>query len=172
MKYARINALAVAVAIVLAAPTSLLADDPSGIPMRKAGHWELKTTMDEGRGPREQTLTMCIEAEMEKNTVAASAADHKKNCSKYEVTSTAAGTTVEAICNFNERDVTSRTEMTGDFQTAFAVKIDSTTSGVHLGQSVAIKRTIVQEGKYLGESCGDLRAGEAMGTDGAKVVVQ
>ena len=172
MKHASINALALAVAIVLAAPSNLLADDPSALPMRKAGHWELKTVMDEGRGPREQTLTMCIDAEMEKNTVAASAADHKQNCSKYEVKSTAAGTTVEAICKFNERDVTSRTEMTGDFQSAFEVKIESTTSGVHLGQSVAIERTIVQEGKFLGESCGDLQAGEAMGTDGAKVLVQ
>jgi hypothetical protein len=52
------------------------------------------------------------------------------------------------------------------------VKIDSTTSGVQDSQTVSIKRVIEQQGKYLGESCGDLKAGEAMGTDGTKILVQ
>ena len=33
-------------------------------------------------------------------------------------------------------------------------------------------QVIEQQGKYLGESCGDLKAGEAMGTDGTRVMVQ
>jgi hypothetical protein len=37
---------------------------------------------------------------------------------------------------------------------------------------VSVKRTITQDGTYLGESCGDLRAGEAMGSDGHKIMVQ
>ena len=150
----------------------MLAEEASELPIRKAGQWELKTVMDEGRGPREQILTMCIDADMEKKTVAASTADHKANCSKYEVKRTGETTTVEATCVFNERNVTSHTEMSGDFQTAFEVKIESTTSGTDHGQSIAIKRTIVQDGKYVGASCGDLQAGEAKGTDGKKVLVQ
>ena len=41
-------------------------------------------------------------------------------------------------------------------------------------ESVArsVKRTITQDGKYMGESCGDLKAGEAMGSDGHKILVQ
>jgi hypothetical protein len=62
--------------------------------------------------------------------------------------------------------------MSGDFETAFKVTINSTTSGEQDGQSVTVKRTIVQDGKYLGESCGDLKAGEAMGSDGKKIMVQ
>ena len=45
--------------------------------------------------------------------------------------------------------------------------ISSTTSGIQDSQSISIKRVIEQQGKYLGESCGDLKAGEAMGTGGA-----
>jgi hypothetical protein len=62
--------------------------------------------------------------------------------------------------------------MSGDFETAFKVTIRSTTSGEERGQSVSVKRTITQAGKYLGESCGDLEAGEAMGADGHKIMVQ
>ena len=72
----------------------------------------------------------------------------------------------------NGRDVESRTEMKGDFQTAFDVTINSTTSGIQDSQSVSVKRMIEQQGKFLGKSCGDLKAGEAMGTDGTRLMVQ
>jgi len=145
------------------------ADD---LPLRKAGRWEMKTVMVEGGAPHEQTLTMCVDADMERNTAAASDMEHKKSCSKYEVKKTAAGVVVEATCNMNGRDVESHTEMSGDFANAFQIKIDSTTSGIEGAQTMSIKRTITQDGKYLGASCGELKAGEAMGSDGTKIMVQ
>jgi hypothetical protein len=152
---------------------ALGAADDIDLPARKAGQWELKTVMDEGNGPKEQMLTMCIDADMEKNTVAASKADHKENCSKYEVKKDGDKIVVNATCKFNERNVESATEMSGDFATTFQVKIDSTTSGTDgNNQSISVKRAITQTGKYLGESCGDLKAGEAKGSDGKKVYVQ
>jgi hypothetical protein len=146
------------------------ADTP--LPLRKAGRWEQKSTMEEGGKKHDQTLTICIDADMERNTAAASVAEHKQHCSKYEVNKEGASVIVSATCNMNGRDVESRTEMSGDFQNAFVIKIDSTTSGIQESQTVSIKRVIEQEGKYLGESCGDLKAGEAMGTDGTKIMVQ
>jgi len=156
----------------LAAISPLFAGDDIELPMRKAGQWELSTIMNEGDGPKEQALTMCIDAEMERTTVAASKADHKENCSKYEVKKDGDKIVVDAKCKFNERDVESTTEMSGDFATTFEVKIASTTSGTDGNRSISVKRTITQTGKYLGESCGDLKAGEAKGTDGKKVLVQ
>lgn len=142
------------------------------LPERKAGLWELTTTMDEGQGPVDRTLTMCIDAEMERNTVIASLIEHKQQCSKYDITREGDKTVVDMSCRFETRDVRGRTEMSGDFQSALLVKIESTTSGNHRGQSVAVKRTITQTGRYLGESCGDLTGGEAMGSDGTRVMVQ
>ena len=142
------------------------------LPLRKAGRWEQKTSMEEGGKKHEQTLTICIDAEMERNTALASDAEHKKSCSKYEVRKVGDTVIVESNCNMNKRDVESRTEMSGDFQSAFNVKINSTTSGMQDSQSVSVKRVIEQQGKFLGESCGDLKAGEAMGTDGTRLMVQ
>ncbi|KAB2942574.1 MAG: DUF3617 domain-containing protein [Hyphomicrobium sp.] len=152
-------------------PSAVLASD-TALPLRKAGKWEQKTVMDEGGKKHEQTLTICIDADMERSTALASDAEHKKSCSKYEVKKDGAAVIVTATCKMNGRDVESRTEMSGDFQAAFTVKIDSTTSGIQDSQSISVKRVIEQQGKYLGESCGDLQAGEAMGTDGKKVFVQ
>jgi superfamily I DNA/RNA helicase len=105
-------------------------------------------------------------------TAMASAAEHKQRCSKYDVKKDGSGVVVEATCNMNGRDVESRTEMSGDFQKTFNVKITSTTSGIQDSQSIAIDRVIEQQGTYLGESCGDLKAGEAMGSDGTRLMVQ
>jgi len=160
-----------ATAGVVLAPVAALADDVV-LPLRKAGRWEQKTTMDEGGKKHEQTLTICIDADMERNTAAASDVEHKRNCSAYEVTKEGENVVVQATCKMNGRDVESRTEMSGDFQSAFTVKISSTTSGLLDSQSIAIKRVIEQEGRYLGESCGELKAGEAMGSDGTKIMVQ
>ncbi len=142
------------------------------LPLRKAGKWEQKTVMDEGGKKHEQTLTICIDTEMERNTALASAAEHKTRCSKYDVKQDGENFVIEATCNMNHRDVESRTEMSGDFQKTFNVKITSTTSGVQDSQSIAIPRVIEQHGTYVSESCGDLKAGEAMGTDGTRVMVQ
>ena len=93
------------------------------MPARKPGLWELKTVMDEGNGPRDQTLKMCIDERMEQNTVAASLADHKANCAKYDIKVADGVTTAEGDCTYNERQVISHTEMKGDFKSAFEIKI-------------------------------------------------
>jgi hypothetical protein len=77
-------------------------------------------------------------------------------------------------CSFNGRHVESLTEMEGDFSKVFKIKISSTTSDTREAtqQTVTVKRIILQDGTYLGESCGDLRPGEALSADGSKILVQ
>lgn len=149
-----------------------VAADSVRLPERKAGLWELATTMDEGLGPRDQTMKLCIDADMERTTVESSAREHAKQCSRYDISRQGDKTVVDMACQFASRHVVSRTEMIGDFQTTFEVDIDSTTSGEQNQQTVSVKRKITQKGKYLGESCGDLVGGEAMGSDGSRALVQ
>lgn len=158
-------------ACLLALSGAAFAED-ARLPERKAGLWELHTVMDEGLGPVDQSMTLCVDADMERTTLATSGEEHAQKCSKYEVTRDGDKTVVDMSCQFASRHVQSRTEMSGDFKTALSVKIESTTSGDHNGQTVAVKRTITQTGKYLGESCGDLVGGEAKAPDGTKVMVQ
>jgi hypothetical protein len=169
MKLLAFGALTTAASVLAFSPT--LADTPR-MPERKAGLWRMATTMDEGRGPVMQDLTMCIDADMERMTVAASQAEHGKQCSKYEIARKDDKTVVEMSCQFSGRQVVSKTELSGDFQAAFLVKIESTTSGEQKSQSVSVKRTISQIGTYLGTDCGDLAGGEAKAPDGTRVMAQ
>lgn len=157
----------------LSVVAAFAAGEPT-LPHRKAGLWELKTSMDEGAGPREQSMKMCIDASMEANTVLASISEHKKNCEKYDIKQEAGRTVVDMVCMFNERHVASLTEMDGDFSSAFKIKITSTTTDTKVStqQSIIVKRTILQDGKYLSENCGELKAGEAEAPDGTKLLVQ
>lgn len=174
MRVKGLSTLVCAGAALLLSTASYAADDAAKLPTRKAGLWELKSTMDEGMGPRENTIKMCVDATMESNMVNASITEHKASCEKYDIKKADAGTTVDAACTYSGRHVNSVTEMTGDFANAFTVKINSTTSDekASTGQSVVVKRTITQEGKYLDTSCGDLKPGEAITPDGTKVTVQ
>jgi hypothetical protein len=151
-------------------------EDALDLPLRKAGLWAVHTETDEGKGMRSQDLSMCIGEAMERTAVQRSGAENRANCPKYDVKKTSEGTTVDAQCTYDDRKVTSRTELQGDFTTVFKVKVESTTSGnaprAQGGQPVNVHRIIRQEGKYVGESCGDLQAGEAKTASGATVTVQ
>lgn len=152
------------------------ADEKLDLPLRKAGLWDVNTQTDEGHGKRDQKLTMCIGEEAERNTVRTSSAENRANCPKYVVSKSSAGTIVDALCFYDDRKVTTHTELSGDFTTEFQVKVESSVSGnaprTQGGAPVDVKRTILQSGKYLGESCGELSAGEAKTANGVKVVVQ
>lgn len=172
-----LRAFAVLVAAATVCGTALsTAEETLDLPLRRAGLWEVRTQTDEGNGMRSQDLTMCIGDAMERTAVRTSGAANRANCSKYEVKKTSDGTTVDAQCTYDDRKVTSRTELHGDFTSVFKVKVESTTSGnapkAQGGHPVNVHRIILQEGKYLGESCGDLKAGEAKTAIGSTVTVQ
>ncbi len=48
---------------------------------------------------------MCIDADMERTTVAASADEHGKQCEKYAITQHGENTVVEMSCRFSGRQV-------------------------------------------------------------------
>lgn len=153
---------------------ALAAEEANQFPLRKAGSWELKTTMDQGKGPQEQpVITMCVETSMEASTAKASMIEHAATCTKYDVKRDGQTTVIDADCTFGIQNTKSRTEMSGDFQAAFTVKIESTTmQQARDGKDVPVNRVINQTGRYLGEACGDLKHGEAMTADGTKLMVQ
>jgi hypothetical protein len=170
MNYAVPAAFFAAVAAVWSAPASA---EQLELPQRQAGKWKLDTAMDEGRGPKSQSLTMCITEELEKSTVAAAKSSHQANCSRYDIKRDGDKTLVESECAYAVDKVTSSTEMTGDFKTSFNVKIATTTiTTPPAGKPIRRERTITQIGAYLGADCGDIKPGEAVSEDGSRVMVQ
>lgn len=168
----KLCATLLASAVYLAQPSPVSANEVE-LPKRQAGKWKLVTEMDEGRGPKAQTLTMCITDEMEASTVAAAKSAHQSNCGRYDIKREGDKTMVSSDCTYAVDKVTSTTEMSGDFKTAFSVKIATTTlTQPPSGNVIRRERTINQTGEYLGADCGDIKAGEAVADDGSRVMVQ
>lgn len=169
-----------ALSVGLVVSVSALGAAADGLPTRRAGLWELTSAMDDGSGKREQKLKICIDAEMEKTTVQSSMAEHQANCSSYDIKKSGDKVSVDAECVFNKSHVSSRTEMSGDFSSAFQVRISSRTWRLNeqkgdqpaTPQTRIVTRVIEQAGSFVGAECGDLKPGEAVGTDGQKVLVQ
>ncbi len=174
MNLFRIRLVVMTAAFAAAPAMAAQAGENGGLPLRKGGQWELKTVMDEGGGPRgEHALQICIDDAMEKSTAEASRREHEASCASYQLKSEGEKTVVESDCTFEMQAIQSRTEMSGDFKTAFTVKIESTTVRSGGGQSVPVKRTITQTGRYVGTACqAGLAPGEAMASDGTKMNVQ
>lgn len=175
MKRFPLHAIA-ALALLVGSAQLHAAEQTVELPLRKAGLWDVRTETDEGRGVSKQALTMCIGEQMEQDTVRAGMTDNRSNCSRYEIKKAGDAVTVDAACTYDERQVTNHTELKGDFKTSFLVTVESSTQGKAPrsmgGQPVDVQRKIRQEGKYLGESCGELKAGEAKTADGQLVTVQ
>ncbi len=161
-----------AIAILIMGSAGGPASSAETLPTRKGGLWEQNTTMDQGEGPREHTMTLCIDESMEKLTVFASIKHHKDNCTKYEIKNSDGTTVVDSDCVLNDRPVTSTTKMTGDFQSGFQIEIETRTTLSDNGRSRVMTRHISQMGKYLGADCGDLKPGEAKGSNGDRIMVQ
>lgn len=148
--------------------------DAPEIPQRQAGMWQIKTEIDEGKGAVKQALTMCVDAALEKQTAEQSKTEHQSSCSRYDIKRDGDKTVIDAQCAYAVDEVSSRTEISGDFKTAFDVKITSTTLTRVPNRPDPITRTrvITQKGDRLGDSCGDLKPGEAKGEDGRPILVQ
>lgn len=165
-----------AVAVVACANAIAAAEDGAALPLRKAGLWDVRTQTNEGNGMKEQRLALCIGEQMERDTVRVSGEQNRINCPKYIVSKTREGTVVDAVCFYDDRKVATHTELTGDFETAFKVKVESSVSGSaprsQGGAPVDVTRTILQDGTYVGADCGRLNAGDALTADGRTVTVQ
>ncbi|MEQ8824292.1 MAG: DUF3617 family protein [Filomicrobium sp.] len=142
------------------------------LPTRKSGLWEQKTVMNQGDGPRDHTMTLCIDDAMEKSTAEKSVKQHKESCTKYEIKKSDGKTEVVSDCVFNDRPVSSNTTMSGDFEKSFKIQIETKTTLTDKGRSRVMTRTIDQKGTYLGADCGDLKPGEAKGSNGDRIMVQ
>lgn len=96
------------------------------LPPRRAGLWEITMTT-EGRKLPPQTSQHCIDAETDKlmNTMGSG----MTTCSKQDVQRSGSTVTVDSVCKVGAATVTSHSVVTGDFNSAYTVKVTSTRKG-------------------------------------------
>jgi len=144
-------------AIVAAAPVQ--ADE---LPIRKAGLWETKNSTAGA------TTRLCVDAAFEKTN--GMLMMEKEMCSKLDIRKTANGYTVDAAeCNVVAgMVVTSRSEISGDFNSAYTVTVTSRTQGGLAGKEISETITTIQA-KWLGACPADWKPGDIELPGGKKI---
>jgi len=153
--------------IALAATTGARADE---LPMRKAGLWDIRVISSGMPGMNAQHCTdPSVEKEMFAEILGKNG--HIDQCSKHEVHKTDAGYTVESECTAAGITMTTHSNITGDFDSAFTM---TTATHVHGGSAGKTGRDMTGkvEAKWVGECKADQKPGDVILFGGLKMNIK
>ena len=148
-------ALGLGVGLLLALPVHLArADD---LPTRKAGLWEIKM-VNTGSPLPAMTMQHCTDETVDKEMSNLASPMAKQICSKQDITKTATGYASDSVCSVGGLSVSSHSEISGDFNSAYTV---TTTSHSDLGSKGTPHDTVMKiEAKWLGACKPDQKPGD------------
>jgi hypothetical protein len=127
------------------------------LPTRKAGLWELKM-LRTGSALPEMTMQHCTDETTDKAMTTQLSPMAKQNCSKNETRKTATGFVTDSVCGFGSTTMTSHSEVTGDFNSAYSVKVTSHNDGAPAGAPRDTDMTL--QARWLGPCASDQKPGD------------
>jgi hypothetical protein len=139
------------------------------LPVRKAGLWEMKV-LHTGSAVPDMTMQHCTDETTDKDMSTSFSPMAKEMCSKQEIQKTATGYITDSVCGIAGMSITSHSEITGDFSSAYTVK--STSHSERGPTGVARDSTTTIEAKWLGACKADQKAGDIMMPGGMKMNIK
>src|SRR6202171_1862274 len=138
------------------------------MPIRKAGLWEMKVVRS-GSATPEMTMQHCTDESTDKEMSSTFSPMAKEMCPKQDIQKTATGYVSDSVCGIAGMSITSHSEITGDFNSAYTVKSTAHSEG---GPTGARDSTTTIEAKWLGACKADQKAGDIVMPGGMKMNVK
>jgi hypothetical protein len=139
------------------------------LPTRKAGLWEIKMQRTGGPMP-EMTMQHCTDEATDKQMTSTFSPMAKDACSRNETAKTATGYTTDSICTVSGMTMTSHSDVTGDFNSAYTVKVTSHSQGGPAGAARDSSTTL--DAKWLGACKADQKPGDIVMPGGLKMNIK
>jgi hypothetical protein len=139
------------------------------LPTRKAGLWEIKMQRTGGPMP-EMTMQHCTDEATDKQMTSTFSPMAKDACSRNETAKTATGYTTDSICTVSGMTMTSHSDVTGDFNSAYTVKVTSHSQGGPAGAARDSNTTL--DAKWLGACKADQKPGDIVMPGGLKMNIK
>ena len=139
------------------------------LPTRKAGLWELKM-LRAGSSTPEVTMQHCTDEATDKQMTANLSPMAKQNCSKNDTVQTATGYLTDSVCTFGGSTLTSRSEITGDFNSAYEMKVTSGTD--RPAPNTPAENSVTLHAKWLGACAADQRPGDVVMPGGFRMNIK
>jgi Protein of unknown function (DUF3617) len=146
----------IAFALVCAQPAAAL-----DLPARTPGLWEIKMTL-EGRNIPMPTAQHCIDAETDKLMNSIGGSMQKDMCSKQDVQKVGNTIVVDSVCKIGQGTTTSHGVVSGDFNSAYTVKVTSKREGGPAVPGMPADGTSAMtiDAKWLGPCAADQKPGD------------
>jgi hypothetical protein len=137
------------------------------MPARKPGLWELKMVFEGGAMPA-QTFQHCIDAATDKQMNTVGGGMRTDQCSKQDIKQSGNTLTIDSVCNFGAGNQTSRAVVTGDFNSAYTVKVNAKRDGPAV-PGMPAETNMTMESKWLGPCKADQKPGDIVMGNGMKM---
>ncbi len=160
--------LAFSAAALVAAPAAAL-----DLPARKPGLWEMKMVF-EGRNVPPHVSHQCVDAETDKLMSAFGNAATRDMCATMDTQKVGDTYVVDSVCKMGPSTNTSRSVVTGDFNSAYTVKLSSVTAGgPNLpGARPDGKTEMTMQARWTGACKPDQKGGDIIMGNGMKMNVR
>jgi hypothetical protein len=135
------------------------------LPSHRPGQWELRMVTDKPADTPPMTMQMCVDAATDREMMDFALKISKGNCPRFDMKRAGASYVVDAECALGPIKSSTKTTITGDFQSSVNVRIEGTSDGMPGAgkgpQPMLIKHTAMWKGASCGEGMkpGDVIAG-------------
>jgi len=137
---------------------------PVEMPNRKPGLWEIKVSP--GALMPAMTMQQCTDATTDKDMAASFSPMAKEMCARQDMQKTTTGLVIDSTCTVGGVTSVSRTEINGDFNSAYTVKVSTKGDG-NLPESVTM-----MDATWLGACKADQKAGDIVMPGGMKMNIK
>jgi hypothetical protein len=129
----------------------------SDLPARKAGLWEMNTTVTTGHTV---AMKQCIDAQSDQILQARFASLPQRSCSKHDIQKSAGQITIDSVCTVAGRTTTGHIVITGSFDSGYTMVMTSVVKGV------PTPRNVTMSAKWLGPCAAGQRPGDVIMANG------
>ena len=155
--------LAIAALAVSSAPF-LASAQTIDLPARKPGLWETRMVTDQPAGMPVITAQMCIDPATDREMMEFGLKMSKDACKRFDTKKSGGTWTIDAECAFGAMKTTTKTTISGDFQSSMSVRIEGMTDGMGAGpQKTLMTQTATGKGPCTdGMKPGDISMGHGI----------
>ena len=132
------------------------------LPARKPGLWEITMVLTNLGSTPPTVMQHCIDAATDKqmNTVGA---NRRAECSKQDVTRAGDTLVIDSVCQMGPTSVTSHGVVSGNFDSAYTIKVTSKREGGRTVPGVPAETDMTVEAKWPRRACkADQKPGDSM----------
>jgi len=133
------------------------------LPSRKAGLWEIKTSLANRNGPG-MAIQQCIDASTDQMMQSSAGPLAQAACSRRDVQKSGDSLTIDSTCTLAGKTATSHAVISGSFDSAYTMTVTSQSDALPGG-----KMTMTIVAKWFGPCAADQKPGDMIMGNGLKM---